>query len=678
MQLMTDYVKSVGGGLSPWEIATPVQSERAEEVAKSFERLSAAFTAVKEGILLKILNVLEPLSNWLRSVLKSVLTVLNNNGPWKGQFTETLASMHADDAAVNAQKHDVNGYQMQAVEIQLGKMRQDYGFTDAAKRAQAVQNFEKGILPENMTWDTARNYFGAEHLYAYTQAKNTELQSLDAVSGKKQVSNTSPTAYGSEAYAYLSRAGHAYSTGVEKVIEKYSADKNKGLWSSLHGALSEVEKDTQKYRNPTTAEEALRYPKIGGGFKDPITGENYRTYEQHMAGREAYLQMIRQAIALIPQILQGDARYVPGEVQLPVAVGARKEAEEVTVSAQVIDAIRSSVVGNDFLRMLESGAVRVVGELKAEKREYTFKLVDENDKLIKTFPDIYNPTAQSMLLTDNDNLNWRNTRDAPAPAGEEAAMTGGPISILAAIFLSAAGAEAAVSAAGPAQVLAGAAAACRRYRLYALCVEKDERYQARYTPQKADKIKPVQNGHYPAGVPPFIRTQGFPVIAALDIVGNSVVIPPVNDGTYQVYGCVNDQCHGEARPGCYENGFICCPLERYDVINKSERYAEGTSREQGGIFVELFILVQLYLAAALQVPGKQAVYFFLPGIFGLLVFGFFLLVLFQELLVYGLPLFFGFRPGIRVCIGHYTPPAVQYIPQDRFRQEGGMPCRAGL
>jgi hypothetical protein len=151
------------------------------------------------------------------------------------------------------------------------------------------------------------------------------------------------------------------------------------------------------------------------GFSSPTTKQYYRTQQEHLAGLAEYRQRIQQAIDVIPQVLRGEARYTPGEVQLSTAIGARRESEEATIAAQVVDHIRASASGSDFLRALDNGTVRVIGELQAEKREYTFKLVDARGNVLQTFKDVYNPVAQTMSLGGMDNLNWQNAFNAPAP-----------------------------------------------------------------------------------------------------------------------------------------------------------------------------------------------------------------------------------------------------------------------
>jgi hypothetical protein len=68
------------------------------------------------------------------------------------------------------------------------------------------------------------------------------------------------------------------------------------------------------------------------------------------------------------------------------------------VSSQIIQAA-AATMGEAFFNRLSDGTVKVVGELKAEQRQYTFTLVDGRGKVLQTFMDNSSPIHTSTLLS---------------------------------------------------------------------------------------------------------------------------------------------------------------------------------------------------------------------------------------------------------------------------------------
>jgi hypothetical protein len=412
MSAIQDVINNKSPPLTPIRVATQVQSERAEEVAKSFEKLQAAFDAIKEGILLKIFSALEPVSHLLRSILKGVLTFANAYGPLKGQFTETLNIMNSQDAQANADKKVVNDAQIRVTEIQVKELRQQYGFTDEVKREQAIKDYERGILPANMSLEEAQNYFGAEFMLGYVKKKDEELekQLQNLAEGKNvgEVSGIGHNSYGSALYGYEAAAAYTYGKRIDDIYTRYGTDMA-GLQAARDAAIVEKQASTT---GPFAGSAGVSFG--SGVYTSRSTGEEYSSLDQYLEGLDDYIKTLDSAIAGISSFVNEGA-YKRGSASLAAATNARNEAEQQVLASQIIENIRVKV-GEEFFSRLENGTVRVVGELSADKREYTFWLKDPRTGKALTDPITdYNSIGRSMNLSTNDNINFRAAREAVRP-----------------------------------------------------------------------------------------------------------------------------------------------------------------------------------------------------------------------------------------------------------------------
>jgi hypothetical protein len=111
---------------------------------------------------------------------------------------------------------------------------------------------------------------------------------------------------------------------------------------------------------------------------------------------------LRAALARLPDVLD-DGVYTKGETRLAYAHAASQENREVLVSSQIIQAATAKM-GEAFFNRLSDGTVKVVGELKAEQRQYTFTLVDERGTVLQTIMDNSSPIHTSMNLERSNNI----------------------------------------------------------------------------------------------------------------------------------------------------------------------------------------------------------------------------------------------------------------------------------
>ena len=381
------------------EVSGGNEYTRAQEVAVELRKLKTLYENVRDGILIKILAALEPIVEWLRMMLKGVLGWLNKNGPEgvKGTFTEFLYNMNAEDRKANFQNREINKNQMALTEYQVKELRDRYGFAgettaDQKKREDALENFKRGILPEGMTWEQAKDYFALENLFAYQRGKEAEFSSPDALSGLKKVSAVTPTSYGVATHNVLAAAGEEFTQRMFQVIRTHGIDINRYRQYQDDSVALEAELrafTSQDHQMPGTALTLRRRAQ-------ELTGGQYGSVDDALADMANFRATVGNIIDNLP-LLYASGQYDPEEIRRNVAASARIAGEETTLRTQINEAAANKM-GAAFLEGIKEGKIEFVGTIEADKREYTIILKNERGEVIQVLKDQHNPnTTQTMI-----------------------------------------------------------------------------------------------------------------------------------------------------------------------------------------------------------------------------------------------------------------------------------------
>ncbi|MDR2468564.1 MAG: hypothetical protein LBD22_06360, partial [Spirochaetaceae bacterium] len=90
-----------------------------------------------------------------------------------------------------------------------------------------------------------------------------------------------------------------------------------------------------------------------------------------------------------------------GSAILPVINSAEKVSSSQIIRAQVYDQLYADGVFQKFFEQMSAGNLRVIGDIKAEKREYTFTIKDTEGNTLHTSKDIYNPNTENLRVEDS-------------------------------------------------------------------------------------------------------------------------------------------------------------------------------------------------------------------------------------------------------------------------------------
>ena len=395
-------IKAVGNPITARKIAGGADNDRAEGVTKSFEELKQTYESVRDGVLIKILALLEPISDWLRSILKGVLKFLDEK-VFKGQFTEILYAMDAEDAAHNAATKENALQQMQLIEYQVKAGREKYGLVDNdspnSPLKMARRSFEKGIKPENMTWEQAREYFGAEKLYEYLTKLLTSLGKDAATLGDIRVSGGKSADLGAIYYSYVSAAGKKFTSRASKVFTTHGTDPEH-LLAMAEGAEEYIQQlsdillriDNENYDTHDINLNRSRY--------NPFLDTTFDDLSTNIQATREWLMTAKSLSPDLQRIIESyttDGRFNARNFSQGLAVGNRESAEDVQVRAKTIEAVGQQM-GESFIEQIKSGTLKFHGVIEAEKRELTIKIEDMHGKTLAYAEDVSKPSVRVMSV----------------------------------------------------------------------------------------------------------------------------------------------------------------------------------------------------------------------------------------------------------------------------------------
>jgi len=425
--LMWDYM---GQPLSDRDVSGGVEAERAEEVAKSFGKLKALYESVRDGILLKILALMEPISDWLRMLLIHTLEFLNKFplSPLKDQLTGTIIHLYDENVARNAKDSLTVANQMKLTGFQVETLRNNYDMNNVEKRNVALSQIEKGFTPAGMSWDDSVVWAAIEHLYAQQQKDLGLLTSEEGVQGKVLVSDISPTAQGDTVTSYLNRANGQRVRNMEDVVKKYNIENlTVEEIEELQGRLKDETFDVGA--RLVDKDHMIRLLDSDGPWYDVFPGifrrllpigkaaisstmeeKDYRRLEEI----EQEMLALEELKAMLPKGGIDDSVLYFRDVQRGMVNNAVKTGENVVSLAQIHDIIGREM-GDTYLRGIQNNTMAMQISFNPEKREYTIYVKDvHTGKPLGFAKDIYALGIRNTITADSL-FNWQARFEAPSP-----------------------------------------------------------------------------------------------------------------------------------------------------------------------------------------------------------------------------------------------------------------------
>ena len=423
VDLMENYMTQGGSHtITGRTVAGATGAERGLEVKKSFDDLNATYQSIKDGVLLQILSFMEPIANYLRQLLKSVLVFLNDKFPKLG-LQSTITALDAEDRAFNVETEKVNNAQMQVTRIVLDKQLKQYGVTEA-QALQALGDYTKrGVVLPGIPKDQIENFYGTVAQWK-VQTDTKEALKEQAEEEHPMRVSASPNSYANISGGQLHAGAYRRGEAIEQVYDKFGigsgtleADKQK-----LEQAVTAMEKTLKNLDISKLLASNIMGEYLGGDtatgatVRDPTTGVVYANILEHKQGLLDWINYTKSAIAELSSVMD-DGKYEKGEVKTSLAQQAERETAQIAVGAQQIDVIRESGFFSEYLNGLANNTLRVVGEIKAEQREYTFRILDAYGKELFKAKDVYNPVMGTRMHLDKES-NFNFDVQAYAESGE--------------------------------------------------------------------------------------------------------------------------------------------------------------------------------------------------------------------------------------------------------------------
>ncbi|MDR2467404.1 MAG: hypothetical protein LBD22_00385, partial [Spirochaetaceae bacterium] len=149
-------------------VAGALDTEKARNVTTKIDELKADWKAVIGGILIKILAQLEPMVNYVRSLLKSFLSFLSMI-PGFGGLAGTVVQLNVEDIAYNASALRSLEPQRIVAEDSVKNTRKKYGVSVGVSDKEARLRFERaketGLRPNVMSQEAFNQWISDEAVY---------------------------------------------------------------------------------------------------------------------------------------------------------------------------------------------------------------------------------------------------------------------------------------------------------------------------------------------------------------------------------------------------------------------------------------------------------------------------------------------------------------------------------
>jgi len=409
-----DFIKlmslELGAEFTPYQVSGPIAAVRAENAGNRGRQLGADASAIKDGILVKILANLDPVINFLRQILRAVLEFANI--VTYGQFSTAIAAFNNNAAANNIYRIRENDIQKEFAEAETKRLREEHGLTDETLRERAFEDVAEGKMPRHGnfgSWDEALNWFGAEVVLERATKNAEEFANDKYYTGEIDARSTNPEDFADEALSKMARANQkridmfkglletygsdpaALSAGAARIMFGPATNSNrtttlsadnaaKNSWTGLAGMLADINHidafEGEQRQQAIIAAFPLSYGSPTG-VRDKRLNRTYRDPWEHL-----------RDLANVPDMVIDLNSSVPHDPSVSSYVAASKYQREHADDASTIAGMRAvkgataSAISNSFTRdymaqMLGEGAIKVEVKLSSNGSMHT--VVIKND-----------------------------------------------------------------------------------------------------------------------------------------------------------------------------------------------------------------------------------------------------------------------------------------------------------
>ena len=261
-----DFLDLFYAALNPLDqqrVSGNISNANANQVKGAADSLINDATAVKDGLLAKIVALLEPLVDMFRLLMVNILEWLNDKGPdaIRGSLTGTIDTLRTNIAERNAAKAEALEKQMILAAPVMQNLKEKYGFTSDEEVAKFIENaVSGGTRPLGMAWEDVAKIIAEGTYYGEVKKSLDIAKSPEAKAGRTIASQTTPEAIGLKAEQALNVTADAVADKVEKLLAFSDGDIDKVLKERAR-----AEREVQKIRTEILTPEAIEWAERFGG-----------------------------------------------------------------------------------------------------------------------------------------------------------------------------------------------------------------------------------------------------------------------------------------------------------------------------------------------------------------------------------------------------------------------------
>jgi len=402
-EALLDYI----AGKSASDFAGGPTTLHAEQVGRDFNTLVASMKQALEGVLINITSSMDPVVKWLETIYYAILKFANKLPGVEGMFTAELLEHQEKTIDKNMQAKAYNEAMKAVLDAETLKIRQKFrlpGNDEAVKRT--IDQIERGVLPVGMTKAEADNYYLLEKFREKVAKDAKVFENKKVMTGETGVPNINPIAYAD----YISRLPRERAArqirAREEIVNKYGIDS---------AALTSAREDQQ---------DKLR-------IVESMLNAAMRGHGNLRAAMEKYPKLLKMnAIAVVDEAafnaaikeLEAMKYNILGNLEAIKAANtdtgfadintriagnkeidrqARQEGEIAAIKAQIVGIAESEGVLGALLAGISNNTVRVEVHLDAEKREYSFKIVDSHGNILLAKDTVTSPNIKTSIRSNN-------------------------------------------------------------------------------------------------------------------------------------------------------------------------------------------------------------------------------------------------------------------------------------
>jgi len=378
---ITLMATELGASFTPYAVSGSVPAVNAENVGNRFRQLGSDAAAVKEGILIKIMNYLDPVVDFLRQILRAILSiyaVVTGDGEPLQVFNDT--------AAINNMfKIQVLNNQKAYAEAEVNRLREEHGLLDESVRKKDLEAIEAGRVPYDRfaTWKEAIEWYGKEIHLQNVMKKAERYQDEAYLIGRKDASGTEPEALAGRVQAKVAKANKNRTDAMVWALTTYGTAPSAittGIADLGVNISLGVGQDVLRLADVADASPTQRFAVIrnrfpttygsGDGVTDTRTGKTYHDPKDHLDDLvllRNVLQDARETIPHDPEVSATTAalNYRRANVGMP-----RTISESQALVSHVADQMMADFSESFIRRLHNEGIAPIEIKLSADKSEH--------------------------------------------------------------------------------------------------------------------------------------------------------------------------------------------------------------------------------------------------------------------------------------------------------------------